>query len=717
MGLLLKRIVFFGACAALLGCASEAAGPSPKGDAGVDEPSGFDVDSGFVVPARAKAVLDIYAADIWGQPLPEENAKLVVQDGSTELQGQGFPKASFGLTDLHELDVHLEAQYHEPLDIVVDVRNPMEPRIYARAEHEENFRYEGAAIGVTERYMGGRKVPVVSLFLGLRHMYFSSEGRPARRGNDVQFLMDGEQAWGTVRDDLLSATKSVHLSTWWWQSKFELVRDLSTHMDASEDERFPNTMMGILQSTDATKRILVWQSLRQDGFSELLNTDPLIRARAEDDTDNFEVMTQANETNGAFLFAIPPFSFNDRINEWVPSGVHLTEDRLINSTVPDHQVDLTEWLIPAAIPIASYHQKFIVIDDETAFVGGMNVKAEDWDSSQHLVYDPRRMDFDSSSEKRHEVFNHERDSDSGPRKDYMLRIHGPAVQDVQDVFAERWQYLLDTKVQFSENATAFEPRTDFAAGHGGLQIQLTTTMPEPFWEHATAESWINAVRHAEKYIYIEDQYFRIPLLVDEIIARMTDRPDLRLVVVTKPVSEWTDPGCYWTAVPVQQLRERFPDRFMLLQMRSFDTYQGHGFDETQANFRNIDVHAKIMIVDDVFMSVGSTNKNNRGIIYEGEMNVAIVDRDFVTAARRRMFTNILPDTMPPAEDVSDWWYQFQDAAAANDAVYDAWADEHNDLNLDGAALPPEYVPEGFLYSLEIAEPDDCLIETVGPDQI
>jgi len=115
-----------------------------------------------------------------------------------------------------------------------------------------------------------------------------------------------------------------------------------------------------------------------------------------------------------------------------------------------------------------------------------------------------------------------------------------------------------------------------------------------------------------------------------------------------------------------------------------------GWDETESRYANIDTHSKMFIVDDKFMSVGSCNKNNRGIIYEGELSAAGLD--------------------------PTWWQQFIDAAAWNDAVYDRWDDEGWDIdNGDGSdPLPAEYTPHGFVHSLAFRTVDDCFLEGVGP---
>jgi len=287
---------------------------------------------------------------------------------------------------------------------------------------------------------------------------------------------------------------------------------------------------------------------------------------------------------------------------------------------------------------------------------------------------------------------------------------------VAEVFKVRWDYLLGQGVRFSENASPFDVRTDIPGYPDGIQAQLTVTMPEPFWRHSTLETWFNAIAAAERYIYIEDQYFRAPMLNDLIVQRMNEVPGLVLIVVTKPISEWTDPGCYWTHVTDALFDASFPGRYFLYQLRSFDYVDvGWGIDETESRFADIDTHTKCLMVDDVFISAGSTNHNNRGLVYEGEMNVAILDGDFVREARRRIFENILASTSIDSDDMAVVTGCFQQAAAWNQQVWYNWESESWDLNLDGAPLPEEYRPVGFLYPLDFATPGDCLIEDISPD--
>ncbi|MBM4386682.1 MAG: hypothetical protein FJ088_03025 [Deltaproteobacteria bacterium] len=478
--------------------------------------------------------------------------------------------------------------------------------------------------------------------------------------------------------------------------------------------------MAVLEGMPAVhKKVIVNQFVSQDGVLESFNIDSLLSDKGAAKNDNFEFMGQVNPTAKNFDFKVEPFLFSDRIKQNLPEFGNLAfvDEMPVESLVPGHYVDISLPLgMEDVVSAASYHQKFIVVDGTAAFVSGMNLRTVDWDTSEHLVYDPRRMDFSSSIAEKEDVLSKASLPDNGPRKDMTVYIEGPAVEDVSAVFKKRWDYLLGQGVKYSENSTSLTVKKNLPEFSAGVEAQITVTMPEPFDAHGIVETWYGAIRNAKKYIYIENQYLRAPMLNDLIVERMKEEPGLVLIVVTKPVSEWVDPSCWWTYKTDQLFKEEFPERYFVYQLRSFDFVDvGWGFDETESRFTDMDTHTKCQIADDIFISVGSANHNNRGLIYEGEMNVAVLDGWFAREARKRVFGNILKEFYTDSDNVSGIVDDFKKAAAWNQFVWDNWEAEGWDIDLDGASLPIEYYPFGFLYPLDLGNPDDCLFEGISPD--
>ena len=507
--------------------------------------------------------------------------------------------------------------------------------------------------------------PVATVLLGLDHSWFAATGRPARDGNDLELLMDGEQAWATIHEDLVQAQDRIHHSTWYWESDFELYRP-SNHAITTLSQREYNASMNVLEAqTSAHKRLLINRFYEGWDWIDILYAEGDLLDHAESPGDGFDVILQANPTEVPLTedYEGQPadFCFRDRVLA-NPSYADLP---LLDAPCEDKTPrDLT-------IPAASFHQKFWLIDDRVAYVGGMNTKGVDWDTSNHLVFESRRMQIDADTEDRQAVQAHEELPDYGPRKDYIIRIDGPCVDDVDDVFNTRWEQAIASGAAYSEYVDTFET-TPYSGGEpGSLMAQVVATMPEPWAEMSILETQAKAFANAQSYIYIEDQYFRSPRFNDVLIATLLERPWVKLIVVTKPVTAY-DGGAMYTYLADQMFRELVPDQYLMLQLRSFEVVaqEDWGWDTKELHLQDMDVHSKIVLVDDRYLSVGSANKNNRSILYDGELNVSVLDEAFVHDQRVRILGNLLgPELAGQLTDDVDANFQLlQDVAEANEEL-------------------------------------------------
>lgn len=655
-----------------------------------------------VSEADATAILDVHGLDVWARPL--EGPSLTVTTSGravrTTAPSSGVTRVLLGGAGSYR--VRLTAADHVPFEVTVDWDG------HELRTRDASVAPDGGRSGVTlargDARLGGRALPDHHLFLGLRHAWFSAQARAPRGGNDVELLFDGEDAFRAIDARLRGAQSSVLVSTWWWDSSFELVRD--TPM-ASTRDRKKNTILSVLDASPAQKRILVGQLLGSVSLVDWLTTDTELRSRVSD--PRLQFMREGNDTRGKFRFDVLPVRFGERVRgAGALEGLSSSgEDAPIPSTVPGHDVDLTTFL--PGVDLASIHQKFFVVDGRTAFVGGLNMRETDWDSSKHEVYDVRRLPFSATQAQREAAADKTCPPDGsgsppitctpptpGPRKDYMLRIEGPAVADVEDEFVSRWNALIARRVADATGRAPMAAPSPAAAPaeQGNVTVQITTTAP--MQAHGIAETWFNAIRNAERFVYIEDQYFRMPMLHDALVKRMDEKPGLRLVVLTRPVTRM-DPGCAPTKKAYDLFASRYPDRFLYLTTKAFDPVGGR-FD----GYAEIFLHSKMLVVDDVFMSVGSANKNNRGLVYELEMNAAVLDRPFVTAARRRMLRAVYPE-VPETDDVATWFAALREVASDNTRVFTRNQDPEN----------PVERPRGFLHVLDL--PGSCAFPDVGPD--
>jgi phospholipase D1/2 len=136
----------------------------------------------------------------------------------------------------------------------------------------------------------------------------------------------------------------------------------------------------------------------------------------------------------------------------------------------------------------------------------------------------------------------------------------------------------------------------------------------PMGEQSILHARIKAIRSARNYIFIEDQYFiLVPELLDvllEVLPSIT-----RLVVIVQRTVEASYTGydkyLYDMVAPLQL---HFPDKFQFYSTKER---------------RSLYIHSKIMIVDDVYVSLGSANWNRRSMTSDTELGVNLVDTEHV----------------------------------------------------------------------------------------
>ena len=113
--------------------------------------------------------------------------------------------------------------------------------------------------------------------------------------------------------------------------------------------------------------------------------------------------------------------------------------------------------------------------------------------------------------------------------DAASRLEGPAVGDVASHFALRWREVTGEQLEL--------PETTAAAGN--VELQVVRTVPNnvydelPRGDFRILESYLRALRSAERLIYLESQFLWSPELVSVLVDKLRNPPDddFRLVVV------------------------------------------------------------------------------------------------------------------------------------------------------------------------------------------
>lgn len=284
-------------------------------------------------------------------------------------------------------------------------------------------------------------------------------------------------------------------------------------------------------------------------------------------------------------------------------------------------------------PGGCYHEKLVVIDGRLAFVGGIDLTSGRWDEPAHRPREPRRSA--TPGEER------------GPFHDLMLMLEGPVAADLEALARERWLVGTGEAVP-PAGLPAGTPSPwpgEVAPWLEQVEVGIARTRPlAPGWAPAREVEalLLRAIGSARRTLYLETQYLTAERVVARLAGRGREEPALDAVILTPARCE----GLLETAVmdvgrarSIRRLRRAFgPERLRVLYPEVEDA------DGTKVP---INVHSKLLIVDDRLLCLGSANLANRSMGLDTEVNVAIeaggADDAAVRAAIRGLRDRLLAE--------------------------------------------------------------------------
>ncbi|HEX2966626.1 MAG TPA: phospholipase D-like domain-containing protein [Syntrophorhabdaceae bacterium] len=259
----------------------------------------------------------------------------------------------------------------------------------------------------------------------------------------------------------------------------------------------------------------------------------------------------------------------------------------------------------------SHHQKFAVIDGVFAFAGGMDICAGRWDDSRHLAENSDRKD------------------DNGrlyaPYHELQAYLSGPVVKVMVDLFKNRWHESGGGNLQIEETGSDRQLSITGDFTLPSTFVALSETRPQtliPF-RHSVREIenlYRKAIMSAERFIYLENQYFSSRVIYNTFADRMESsrKPPLQIVMIL-PIK----PGALLEEITMGLAQAR-----VLNSLKNIALRKGHslGIYYTVATSDDIEIptyiHSKLLIVDDCFLTVGSANTTNRSMGLDSELNVS-----------------------------------------------------------------------------------------------
>jgi phosphatidylserine/phosphatidylglycerophosphate/cardiolipin synthase-like enzyme len=284
---------------------------------------------------------------------------------------------------------------------------------------------------------------------------------------------------------------------------------------------------------------------------------------------------------------------------------------------------------------AAHHQKVVCIDEALAFVGGIDLTVRRWDTSQHDVDDLVRVSPDA---RRYD-----------PVHDIQMAVDGEAARAIAELARCRWRVATGEELAPIDAESDPWPATmhpDFT----DIPIAIARTMPAWGDQPAIAEVaalTACALKAARRVIYIESQYLTANFVGDILADHLSQESGPEIVILVTLASHgWAE------HLVMGKNRDRLIHR--LKQADRFDRLSiSYPVVPAPEGPRQVLIHSKLIIVDDVFLRVGSSNLNNRSIGLDTECDLAIEatsekTRQTIAAIRNRLLAehlDVSPETV------------------------------------------------------------------------
>ena len=289
---------------------------------------------------------------------------------------------------------------------------------------------------------------------------------------------------------------------------------------------------------------------------------------------------------------------------YAPDRELLPEYHLLWKTPP--QIDLC---LDDCVPFgSSHHQKLVVIDDSLAFCGGIDLTTRRWDTPEHRVDHPLRLD--------------PRGIPYPPHHDTQMAATGETAAALGQLFRHRWRRA--AREELPPVATALRRPVDLQ--HFGSHlfrnavIGIARTVPPSDEESSVQEIarlHLDLVSVASSLIYLESQYLTFDEFAEAVVARMKLCPSLQLVVLCpRSYRGWVENNAMCGG------RSRFIARFAAAGLAERVSFLYPVAREGE-KVNPILVHSKLLIIDDRYLRVGSSNLCNRSMGVDTECDLVL----------------------------------------------------------------------------------------------
>jgi phospholipase D1/2 len=260
----------------------------------------------------------------------------------------------------------------------------------------------------------------------------------------------------------------------------------------------------------------------------------------------------------------------------------------------------------------AHHQKFVVIDRTVSFVGGIDLCEARWDDRRHLAVNPLRLSHGAPVKPYHDV------------QAYLVGCN-PA-DTLRELFVDRWARTEGAPLTLQpcneDETRAYRPPPGaLPLGSTPVAFSRTDARGPQHTVREVEHLLTEAIGAADQLIYVETQYFSSRAICDAFVSRMeaSSRPRLEIVVILNPKPEAMKEEL---AIGLRQAK-------ILTRLARAAADTGHHLgvystlcEGTEPDRPSTYIHAKLLSIDDRFLTVGSANLTNRSMGVDTELHAS-----------------------------------------------------------------------------------------------
>ncbi|HEX8035695.1 MAG TPA: phospholipase D family protein [Ktedonobacterales bacterium] len=491
---------------------------------------------------------------------------------------------------------------------------------------------------------------------GAQSTWWARGDAPVRVADAVVPLIDGRAGMLAMCVAFLSAKRTIWLADWDLHARLLMVRDRDQRAgpDGSPEQERLLASLRAAGLDDAA--IALWTSGRLRvmdvlGFAAQRGVD--VRVLIWSPFNPFGLFHITNDTG-----------IQQRLLQ--VRGVACRQDK--SSRSPFHMAQ-------------ALHQKCAVIDDRIAFAGGIDLTVQ------------YNGDFDRWDMPAHPFDGRVRGTELGPAPhpwhDAHLLLVGEPAQDIRHNIEQRWheadgasrllgilwpssrpplRYLarrlrsgeaqqnipaLSKALPGNLSPEKMREAMDTPLPGPAALVQVVRTIPPLTYRFAPegivgiAQAYIEALRSARHFIYLESQYLWLEgfngidmwrlgwrsLYMKTLLHALAEAAE-RGVTIALVLPDHPNCGRPYTDDTLAWLRDHAPKATQAGRIHALTLATSSEDSASQTTrYRPIYVHAKVGIVDDQWATIGSANLNSRGMSHDAELNVAVLDSAFARGLR------------------------------------------------------------------------------------